>query len=128
MKFKRFSLAVADAVLALCEALIPEHDKHLADTFYVECYSNGREQGYVLCGHTVRVAFSQYRGSDSIVVYVGGRNDLHGSLDDRIYKGRRTFDESDIYLAAELIVEELRKDTWFVEQDKKVQAERKKLN
>lgn len=99
------NMAVANAVLAVvnCAEEMPE--------FYVEAYSNGREQGYHIKGWVdgqhVGMSFSEYRNTDSIVVYLGGSTDfsMHGnSPDEKAWKAARHFKPGRYDLAAEYIL------------------------
>lgn len=112
-------LAVADAVLAVVEALAPEE---LASCFWLEAYSNGREQGYVILSPDVAVAFSENRNSDDIVIYVGTPKDFYLELSEKVYKGRRGFAYGDFGGAAQHIIDEMEKSERYREKRAKAVA------
>lgn len=61
-------------------------------------YSNGRENGYTLKMYAyppvltaLVVAWSEYRTSDEVVVYVDDRGEWDGIPSDRVYKEKKLF-------------------------------------
>jgi len=79
------------------------------EKYWIEAYSNGREQGFLICywkinsRNAIRVAFSENRNSDSLVVYVGdgketGQFDMTGNVpSDTVWNNARYFSQ-DKYL------------------------------
>jgi hypothetical protein len=82
--------------LILFEINRTKHDIQNARCF-VEAYQNGREQGYEIEvlgeNHLRKVTFSEYRSSDSIIVYKG--NTAFQGLDDAACKNSTSFKISD---------------------------------
>ncbi len=75
MKLYSRNDAAARKVLAIVKRLA----KNSKDDSYVavESYVNCREQGFALASHdNAKVAFSEFRRSDDIVVYFGKRSDF----------------------------------------------------
>ncbi len=86
--------------------------------FHIENYSNGREQGYSITNFAakeigtfsqayLKVSFSLFRSSDSIVIYTGSVNDFTdaGNLPtDEVYRNSKSFDYKQIFEAAEFII------------------------
>lgn len=71
---------------------------------FVECYQNGREQGFQLWNWRKAILWAEHRNSDQIVVYVGGY--AMQSIDEDAYSHRNYFGtESE---AAEFIVKTAR--------------------
>lgn len=101
---------VADAVLAIVEGLAFEIDLTL------EPYQNGREHGWALHNYRTgnKVAFSENRNSDDIVVYLGKCVDFAfaGNVpSDKVYhKGAYYFSYDAHYKAAERIVKYLKEE------------------
>ena len=97
------SLLVADNILSTIKTLWPET---YILTVYIECYQNGREQGYSLIYYTdtsmQSISFSEYRSSEEIVVYHG----LHSmrGLSDNAYRNRKFFGFGHTKEAAEYIL------------------------
>lgn len=97
------SLVVSEAVL---NALV-NHDDAESVQCYVECYQNGREQGFLLFGFSPvgrgkAVYFAQHRNSDDIVVYVGEY--AMQSISDDAYRHQNFF--STVDSAVEFIMEQ----------------------
>ncbi len=67
----RSMMTVAFAVLDRLEPIAP-------DSWWLESYSNGREQGFNIWSgvNNRRVSFSRDRSSDDIVVYIGMYSDF----------------------------------------------------
>jgi hypothetical protein len=66
---------------------------------YLEPYQNGREHGWSLSYKMRKVAFSEYRNSDQIVVYCGTLADFHlqGNVpSDKVYKRREMFSSEEV--------------------------------
>lgn len=62
--------------------------------FVIEAYSNGREQGFALFLYKKKIAFSENRNSDDLVVYVGLQNefDMAGNIpNERVYRIAKYF-------------------------------------
>jgi len=81
---RHYSLAVAEVIVAMLEADYDFQQLNSKETnheFRLECYQNGREQGYGIVheyfesetgkNYTHGFLFAQYRTSDSIVIYEG---------------------------------------------------------
>jgi hypothetical protein len=77
--------------------------------FWVEAYSNCREQGYCIRGVGFYASFAEYRNSDSIVVYVGERPDSGNLPTDKDYENKEFFGYNQHSKAAAYIIKELRK-------------------
>lgn len=79
----------------------------------VECevYANCREQGFALASHDgAKVAFSEFRRSDDIVVYYGKRADFDRNTNipsDEVYESARFFRYNQFEAAAKFIVKHL---------------------
>lgn len=68
--------------------------KVIAEHFWLETYTNGREKGFAITSFRTKIAFSEYRSSDSIVVYEGKNVDfsLAGNMpSDEIYRDKKFF-------------------------------------
>lgn len=96
--------AKAYAVLSIIYDLIGDE----ISKFTVEPYLNGREEGFAISDKTYhkKVAFSENRNSDSIVVYFGEpfNFSLQGNVpDEKIYKKSQMFDYNQYLKAAEFI-------------------------
>lgn len=81
------------------------------DDLYLEAYANGREQGYSIMNFRGkeyrRVAFSEFRRSDDLVVYFGKHTEfsMQGNVpSDKVYTDARFFDSNKIGEAAQAIV------------------------
>jgi hypothetical protein len=107
------SLQVAHTVLSAVNSLLREgEDEH----FWVETYSNCREQGYCIVGNyhkagSKTIAFSENRNSDSIVVYCDENREfsLAGNVpNDSVYRNSRMFGFGKYQEAAEYIVAMMR--------------------
>jgi hypothetical protein len=102
------NLAIARKVLAKVNKTMEEH---VAETCSVECYCNGREQGYAItqyCKPIKKVCFSENRNSDDIVVYVGEsfEFEMGGNIpNEKVYRKKRFFRYDKIDEAAQFIVE-----------------------
>ena len=99
-------MAVANSVLAEIEKQAG------ALSLYLEAYSNGREQGYSVWStdNNRRVAFSEYRNADFIVVYPGVYSDfaMQGNVPNKpAYQWQQGFNAGDYKGAAKWIVEYL---------------------
>jgi hypothetical protein len=77
------------------------------------CYSNGRENGFCLKlfegGNLLAIAFSEYRKSDDIVVYVGGWTDfeMQGNVpSEEVYENKKMFGSEEE--AVEYIVKQIK--------------------
>lgn len=85
------SLAVANNVLNLL-TIDPAVENFKA---VIECYANGREQGYAIMYTDLNtwsvqgIIFAEARGSDQIVVYAGDYT--LGKLTDQMYADKRLF-------------------------------------
>lgn len=104
------SLLVAQAVLAMVNYNLPDEDLTHSD-FWVESYSNGREQGMTI-GHISgkKISFSEYRRSDSIVVYIGSNFSMQGNVPpESIYQAATHFGFGEYDKAATFIVEAMQK-------------------
>ena len=120
--------AKAWAVLAIVyDGLNEETIKNLS----IESYQNGRESGYAITNWsppangddvtpslsaTPKVAFSENRNSDNIVVYTGPsyRFSMQGNTpDDATYKGAKYFDPTDYVGAARAVLEHLGIESWL---------------
>ena len=108
----RKMIATAQKVLSAANKISRKMDLRL------KMYSNGREQGYALypskylgMKHTPMVAFSESRGSDSIVVYYGTMEDFNdqGNVPtEYLYSNRMLFRYDDVDGAAKFIIEHLK--------------------
>lgn len=110
MSISRSRVARANTILSAVEWLLNDDDPELS----LGMYSNGREQGYTLKNmdndYPYRmVAFSEYRSSDTTVVYFGTVGDFAGGLpSDKLWENARHFAYNDIHEAASFIVDYLR--------------------
>lgn len=112
MKLKQ-SMKVANAVLAVVEAMLPNDDEEI----YLEPYKNGRENGWALHSNSSsstaldrKVVFSEYRNSDQIVIYQGRMQDfdVSGNVpDEACYQTKVFFDAGQIEKAARHILDYL---------------------
>ena len=111
---KHHSLKAADNVLTALRRLDTPGADHPPLKVMVQCYANGREEGYSL--YSLRspddgfrqIAVAQYRNSDNIVVYFGTILDFYmaGNIpSDKIYKAARFFKYNESMLAAKFILE-----------------------
>lgn len=109
----RHKVATANKVLSKISSL----SKGLKLT--LEMYSNGREQGYSLLDSEgvwpmKKVAFSESRTTDKVVVLCGTANDfdMQGNIpSDSVYKNRKLFLPTEIDKAAQFIIDYLSSDT-----------------
>ena len=96
--------AKAYAVLAIAIDRMNDEWKNL----FIEPYLNGREDGFAISTFAGnKVAFSENRNSDSIVVYCGKTYDfgMQGNMPyGEIYKNARYFAYNEYYEAAEWII------------------------
>jgi hypothetical protein len=99
---------LAKRILAQVEKFSGETELHL------EAYANGREQGFSVANFNTdkvkRVAFSEYRNTDQIVVYWGVYSDFSNAgncPNAEIYKNANFFGDNDIVGAARFIAEYL---------------------
>lgn len=103
----RHKLSVANKVLNAISRLSKGHK------FILETYSNGREQGYALLidkTYSKKVAFSESRGSDHIVVFFGNSDDFDfiGNVPSyNVYKTAKFFSPYETEKAANFIIEQL---------------------
>ena len=104
------SLLVAQAVMSLVNLSLPDNGL-VESNFWVESYSNGREQGLAIShisGH--QIAFAENRNSDSIVVYVGMHFSMQGNVPTKdAYEARTLFTYNKHLKAAEFIVQQMQK-------------------
>lgn len=74
----------------------------------VETYTNCREQGFALSSHDMaKVAFSEFRRSDDIVVYTGAREDFERNTNipsEEVYESAHFFRYNEHEKAARFIV------------------------
>jgi DNA-binding beta-propeller fold protein YncE len=97
------SLLVAERLLALVILKERNIDYNEENTLYVECYQNGREQGYMITLPNCKaIYFSENRNSDSVVVYYG-QNSCQG-IDEDTYASAKYFDSDKDYEAADYII------------------------
>jgi hypothetical protein len=78
-------------------------------TAYVEPYQNGREHGWALNYKMNRIAFSEYRNSDQIVVYYGPLCDfsLQGNVpSDKVYEHREIFNFDEVDNVVQFILDQ----------------------
>lgn len=104
----RKTTLVADAVLAILDGMLDS-----GTVYYTEPYQNGREHGWAIQGYNVKVAFSENRNSDSIVIYSGAPNefDMAGNVPhETVYSRRVYFDYNQHFEAAEHIAKLLDQD------------------
>lgn len=126
----------ADIVLALIKRRM---DEDTSAEFEMDVYNNGRERGYVLKLRYVDnsfvfdndvsrwIAFSEYRNSDSTVVYTdcGYWNER---LTEKSYENKVFFNYSDFIKASDYIVKLMEESVEAVrEKRKKLQAEKEEL-
>ena len=99
----QYSLVVAQKILDLIMA--DERAKEL--DAMVECYQNGREQGYLIWNWKVNKAFyiAQQRNSDSIVVYLGSYK--MQSISEDAHRSGKYFDCGDYVGAVDYIFDTL---------------------
>lgn len=93
---------LAQAVLAYVKWLVDEEE------YILEPYQNGREHGFAILNYKdgLKVAFSEYRNSDSIVVYLGTTGDFAtgGNIpSDEIYSKKEFFAYNEAFEAAQRI-------------------------
>ena len=101
------SVLVAQSVLAILTNLLHQEKYTKEDgesKGYIQCYQNGREQGYSVTNATAwptkSVTFCEDRRSDSIVVYLDSK--ANQGLDEEAYNDRRySFSYNEFYKAAE---------------------------
>jgi hypothetical protein len=82
-----------------------------APTVYVSGYDNGREHGLHIVRDTgnpsidTAISFSEYRSSDNIVIYLGGRFDFDNSNvpNENVYASKIFFEYAEIDKAARAI-------------------------
>lgn len=109
MKIYTRNDGAARKVLAVVKALA----KQSKDDSIVECevYSNCREQGFALATCEARkVAFSEFRRSDEIVVYFGARSDFAFNTNipsDEVYEKAKFFRFNEGMKAAKFIIKYL---------------------
>ncbi len=109
MKFYTRNDTAARKVLAEVKrwAKLSQDDSVIA----IESYVNCREQGYALASCDDRkVAFSEFRRSDDIVVYFGKRKDFAFNTNiptDEVYESAKFFRFDQIEKAAKIIVKYL---------------------
>lgn len=82
------------------------------DCAFIETYENGREHGFAIdiCDD-VKVAFSEHRCSDDIVVYVGSRRDFERNTNipsEEVFDSRKHFAYNEIDKAARFIFSRIR--------------------
>lgn len=86
---------------------IVPRDEH-EDIVIVEVYENCRERGFALASCDGRkVAFSEHRNSDSIVVYCGARKDFEMNTNipsDRVWENAKFFNPGEAQEAAFFIL------------------------
>lgn len=106
----------ARKVLDILKRLIRDERKKLPkwcvsykhpDMAFVEVYENGREHGFAIdyCD-AVKVAFSEHRSSDDIVVYVGARRDFERNTNipsEEVFDSRKHFAYNEYEKAARFI-------------------------
>lgn len=95
----------ADAVLASIEYLMNEDA-----SYYLEPYQNGREHGHAITNNGMKVAFSENRNDDNIVVYFGKVGDFEraGNVpSDKVYSKKELFSFKEITKVSEKIIEYL---------------------
>jgi len=80
--------------------------KNVAKTYWVENYENGREHGFHLNGGDKIVSFSEYRSSDSIVVYIGDKCTFEkgNTPSDEAYTNKQFFHPEDYNRVAKYIL------------------------
>jgi hypothetical protein len=109
MKIYNRNDAAARKVLAIVKRLA----KNSKDDSYVavESYVNCREQGFALSSHDhAKVAFSEFRRSDDIVVYFGTRSEFAVNTNipsEEVYESARFFRYNQHEAAAKFIVKYL---------------------
>jgi len=104
----RSNLAHADAVLTYVNRNMGQDD-----TYWLEGYQSGWENGYALSLGDRMVAFSEYRKSDQIVVYTGHVIDfaMAGNVpSNRVEENATFFDCGEAEAAADLIIQYLEQD------------------
>jgi len=98
---------VARKILAAVKPLL-RSKKDDNDFVMVQPYVNCREQGFALCSNNNRkVAFSEYRRSDEIVVYYGKRKDFAFNTNipsDKVYENAKFYAPKQIESAARFVV------------------------
>ena len=97
---------LAQAVLSYVKWLVDEEE------YILEPYQNGREHGFAISNYKndLKVAFSEYRNSDSIVVYLGTNGDfaMGGNIpSEKVYSKKEFFDYNGAFDAAHRICEYL---------------------
>jgi len=111
MKFCPINNLAARKVLAAVKSLLRSEKND--DTYaMIESYVNCREQGFALCSQDdKKVAFSEFRRSDEIVVYFGKRTDFAFNTNipsDEVYEKANFYTPLQIKSAAKFIAEYLR--------------------
>lgn len=101
--------ARATAVLAIVMA---ETEERKFNSWSVEPYLNGRESGYAIADwhRDYKAVFSEFRRSDSIVVYLGKTTDFSmqgNSPNDEVYKDMNLYGPDGYVQAARAIIAHL---------------------
>jgi len=107
------NLAAAQKVLTLVKRkakVIPSDVGH----WWIEAYSNGREQGFCITGWrsdcaTLSLSFSEARSSDSIVVYVGEGFEQGNVPSEDAYQNAKYFGFGEYEKAAAYVVKCMKK-------------------
>lgn len=109
------NLKVAKITLETVELEMMGRDeyKKLDRECWVECFDNGREQGYVIKTRTdfpsFNVAFSENRNSDDIVVYCYRKTGFPSNLpDEDSWEDKKCFGYGQYYEAACYIIQRLK--------------------
>ena len=101
------SMKLADAVLSVIEWSMNDDQR-----YFLEPYQNGREHGWTLSKGNKKVAFSEFRRSDDIVLYPGTSMsldfDMAGNIpNEEVYNRKVFFAYNEVVKAAEHIIEYL---------------------
>lgn len=96
--FEQNKLDVADIILTYVKRLVNDFtrlNEDVNDYICIDTYSNGREIGYALSNREmIKVAFSEYRNTDGIVVYSGAYSDfcMQGNVpNEKVYEAKKFF-------------------------------------
>lgn len=117
MKIYSRNDAAARRVLAEVKRLAQDDRRgrnHIGEDYVtVEVYANCREQGFALKAHDdCKVAFSECRNTDQIVVYVGKSREFEFNTNipsERAYSNARFFNPDQVEHAAKFIFKTLSK-------------------
>ena len=102
-------IVMAKAVLNQVELIVRK--ENLDKQYYVECYQNGREQGYIIMNQENSNLFekviyiTKQRNTDKLVLYIGLYSNQ--GLSQNAYDNMIEFNDDEEYKAAQYIIENL---------------------